>query len=321
MMARFWLWFLIGLVPSGAWAQYSPELPWEVQRQRRQNAVRATIRDYDSRLQALYGKRIEAWQKGFLDRRDQRLVDIGQRMAKLAAQIRDRREVSWETVGKDRQYRAEARKGAASLLQAKEIRAELATWSEQVEQETRLEMLRCFQQIIASDLGLKFDEKLRGKVQQAVRAIPVEQLVGDQVSQEKLVLAIQAGLPGVVLTDEQKESIALAAAELARRGTQWVAVTQLQMPPDWAEFLSGLAAMGTAWAAARGLEWIDRSLTGEPEPDAITRTLREALDAWSKERLSQRLQAILRNYRFQVLEFVQAEGEAAAKAIIVEKPR
>lgn len=318
MRIRPWLVVLVGIGLAGpVLAQPSPEVPWTM----RQNAVRATLRDYDARLQASYRQRLAAWMSGFVDRRADRAAQAGERLAKLAAEIRDRRSVSWKAVGQDPAFVAEARKVAAELLSADQVRAELTAWARQVESETRREMLRCFQQIIASDLGLKFDQKLRGRVEAAVKAIPVEKLVADGVSQEQLVAAIQAGLPGVILSDEQKESIALAAGELARRGAQWVAVTQLSLPPDWTEFLSNLAAMGTAWATAQGLEWIDRGLTGEPEPKEIARQLSAGLDAWNRRQLKGRLENILTSYRFQVIRFVDAEGQAAAEAVEIGPPR
>ncbi len=318
MRIRPW-WVLLAVIglAGPVLAQPSPEVPWTL----RQNAVRATLRDYDARLQAEYRQRLAGWLSGFVQRRAARSAAAGERLAKLAAEIRDRRSVSWKAVGQDPEFLAEARKVAAELLTADEVRAELTAWAREVESETRLEMLRCFQQIIASDLGLKFDQNLRGRVEAAVKAIPIEKLVADGVSQEQLVTAIQAGLPGVILTDEQKESIALAAGELARRGAQWVAVTQLSLPPDWTEFLSNLAAMGTAWAAAQGLEWVDRFLSGEPQPEQIARQLAAGLDAWNRRQLKGRLENILTSYRFQVIKFVDAEGKAAAEAVEIGPPR
>ncbi len=221
---RRWLAAVL-LLAGPAQAQYSPEVPWTIQRK---NAVRSTVRDYDARLQALYRRKLCDWQEDFLSGRDELLRATGERMARLATAIRDKRDVSWDAVGRDPVFRKEAADAVGQLLLPKAVRAELSEWARQVEGETRLEMVRCLKQIIAHDLGLKFDEQLRGKVQQAVRAIPVEELVADEVSQKQLVEAIQAGLPGVILTDEQKASISAAAGELARRGVKWAAVAELQ---------------------------------------------------------------------------------------------
>ncbi len=291
----------------GVFAQPSPEVPWDVKR----NAVRATIRDYDSRLRAMLDVKLAQWSHEFVLKRASEIRSAAKHLARLASEIRDEKEISWVQVGKDEEFRKQVTIVVEDVLNPSRIKMELHQWAKSVEDDTRREMISCLAQIIAWDLGMKFDEDLRGKVQQAVRAIPVEQLVGDEVSREKLVEAIQAGLPGVILTDEQKEAISRAAGELARRGAGWLAETQLQLPKDWSVFLSGLAALGGAWAAKKGAEWIDRTLTGEPDPLRLAKAMDRAMGSWNERQISGRLKGILRSYRFQVLEFIQSEAKEA----------
>ncbi len=313
-----WMWVLVllGWAP-GAAAQPSPEIPWTVQHQQ---AVRATMRDYDARLRADYAERLQRWRRGFVERRQAAVEEAGRELAALAAAIRDRREVSWKAVGEDPQFERRAGELAGGLIDPAAVRGELGEWARAVEQQTRREMLRCFRQIIASDLGLHFDQKLRGKVEAAVRAIPIERLVAAEATREQLTAAIIGGLPGVVLTDAQKRRIAVAAGELARRGAHWLAVAALQLPPDWAEMLAGPAGRLTAKVSARALESIDRWLTGEPQPEAIAGALRRALGDWNQRRLQPKLDAILRAYRYRVLEFVEREAERSAQHVL-EGPR
>ncbi len=312
-------WFGVVLLgwAAGAAAQPSPEIPWTVQHQQ---AVRATLRDYDARLRADYAERLQRWRRGFVERRQAALEEAGRELAELAAAIRDRREVSWKVVGEDPQFKRRAGELTGGLIDPAAVRGQLVEWARAVEQQTRREMLRCFRQIIASDLGLHFDQKLRGKVEAAVRAIPVERLVAADATREQLTAAIIGGLPGVVLSDAQKSRIAVAAGELARRGAHWLAVAELQLPPDWADMLAGLAGMLAAKVSARALEWIDRRLTGEPQPEAFADALRRALGDWNQRRLQPKLDSILRAYRYRVLEFVEREAERAAQHVL-EGPR
>ncbi len=302
--------FASGLFGSGRVAA-SPEVPWTVHK----NAVAATIRDYDSRLQALLDAKLRQWSDGFVKRRALEVESAAKLLARRASEIRDQKEISWASVGRDDDFRREAQGVVDKLLDPSRIRKELKQWAKSVEDDTRREMMSCLAQIIAWDLGMKFDEKLRGKVQAAVRSIAVEQLVADDVSREKLLAAIQEGLPGVVLTDEQKDAISAAAGELARRGARWLAQTQLQLPQDWTELLSGLAAMGGGWAAKKGAEWLDRTLTGEPDATRLKKAMDTALSSWNHGQLTGKLRKILRSYRYQVIDFVKSEGDKAFKGI------
>lgn len=294
-----------------AWAQSSPEVPWSVKR----NAIRATIRDYDSRLRARFEFKLSEWTREFARKRASMVDSAAKRLAARAAEIRDKKGISWTAVGKDEEFRKEMLLVIHNLLEPSQIKKQLQQWAKSVEDDTRREMVACLAQIIAWDLGMKFDKKLRGKVQAAVRSIPVEQLVGDEVNQEKIVKKIQDALPGTILTDVQKAAISSAAGELARRGAQWVARTQFQLPQDWTQFLSGLAALGGAWLGEKGSEWLDRTLTGEPDPDRLAKAMDSALYSFNEGQISGKLKKILGSYRYQVIEFVQSEGTKAYKAM------
>ena len=257
-----WIWlfgFVCFFAVSGIWAQPRAE---------RLRSMRSTVRDYDARLAEAYHKHIRSWQKRFGQERRDRIAQAAREIVRQAIFLRDRRQISWPEIGDNPEFISLLERHVRELTDASELRSQLLVWAQAVEAHTRLEVVRCFQQVVAYDLGMKFDERLRSKVIEAVRAIDVERLVSPQNSQQEIIDQIKQGLPGALITSQQKRYIARAVGVLVQRVVTLMATSQLGLAEGATKFVSMLAFEITRQVSEKGLHWFDRRLSGEPQIEA-----------------------------------------------------
>ena len=296
LLLTFW-----GTAPAHA----SPQAG--VLQEQRDNRIRARAADYQARLDALYAEKVAAWSTSFLQRRQEAIRRAGKILATEAAAVRTARRVSWEEVGRDPRFVAAQKEQILLILEPKQIRQELTVWAREVEAQTRSEMIEFFRQVIAEDLGMIFDQRLRGRVVQAVQAIPLETLVAGNTAQ--IEARIRSALPASALTTQQRNGISAAASALAYAAGPALAIAA--GVPTLGREVGILAGLLTQFLTARGLDALDRAITGEPSPDALARQMTLAVQDWQKRNLESRLQEILERFGQQVMDTLEDQARAA----------
>jgi hypothetical protein len=272
--------------------------------QERDVLIAARTRDYEARLKAVYDRKLQEWSASFLERRRNAIQRAGEALAGKAAAIRTARSLTWDEVAQDPEFLAFERQQIRGLLNPQQIRGELVSWARGVEDQTRREMIEFFRQLIAEDLGMVFDQRLRGKVEQAVQAIPLETLVAADTG--RIEARIRSALPVSSLTRQQRTMISAAASALAfAAGPALAAAAGV---PQFTKEVTTVSMWVAQRVTAQSLEWLDRLSSGEPSPVALSRQIEQGLQDWQAGHLAGRLRDILDQFGQRVLSTLEDEA-------------
>lgn len=264
--------------------------------------VRVTLRtqEYRRKINFLFAQRLEEWSRSFIARRHDGIQRAGHALAAEAEAIRTARPMDWTSVGEDPEFHAFEQAQLAALLEPRQLREELQAWAVGVERDTRALAVELSRQLIAEDLGLKFDERLRGTVVRAVSEIPLESLVNADTAW--IERRISSGLPPTLITPAQRTAISAAAGALAAAGAGLAVASHA---PALAGKVAALALVVGRWLAELALENLDREISGKPDPARLAANLEGGLREWQDRRLRKRMELILQDFGDQLVELIE----------------
>jgi hypothetical protein len=295
------LWSLFGILLAAPPAAAEASDPC-IDEQCSGNSVKERIEEYRARIELLFKQRLDDWSRSFLARRHDAMARAGEALAAEASAVHAARRLDWSAVGNDPEFRAYEQTQVEGLLEPKRLRAELTTWARGVEMETRNVMIELFRQLVAEDLGLQFDQQLRGQVVRAVNEIPLESLV--KADAAWIETRIRSGLPQSVMTKSQRAAISMAAGALA--GAAAGLATAASAPTLTAK-IAALAMMVGQWVASLALDALDNTLAGPPQGAALATQLEIGLREWQDRQLRGRLENILHHFGDQSLDLVKSQ--------------
>jgi len=272
----------------------------------RNEAIRDRMRDYEAKLQADLAQKVREWNESFLSHRNSRLTNTVDTIISLGESIRLKGSLDADQLKTNVEFKKVLEDQIAKTLDAEALKGELQTWAKGVELQTRARLIECFQQIIAEDLGRSFDEKLRGKVVEAVKAIPIDLLIADRTSTAKLEASILDALPAAALSAETRRQVSAAVAVLAKcSATVFAQGHGLgQLSPLLGEAVGEIARL----PADAALRKMNEAMTAKPDPNLLRGSLERALADWNKANLQSRLEEILRAFGKEAVKHVEAEA-------------
>ncbi len=284
----------------------------ETQQERRSQYIRERFADYEPKLEGDHNEQIEKWGRSFLDKRTPELAAAGTKITEAANRIRLKRGIDATQLKDDQEFRKLLTGEITEILNPQYLRNELRSWAQGVEAQTRMRMIKCFQQVIAEDLGRSFDENLKNVVVNAVANIPVEKLVADADSVAKIEKEILKALPESTVSQSSRKAIKFAAVGLARYAAITVVETNVatKLNPVWKQVIVESATDITGWVADAGVEKINEELTKNPTPEAVQEAFKAALSDWNSSHLKPRLEEILSDYRRDIIQHLETKAGA-----------
>jgi hypothetical protein len=270
---------------------WSQALPLSRSQLERKQLILARAADYEANIKGLYAQDLQLWSRKFITDRKLAIAEIGRALATKAANVRTAKNLDWDQVKADPEFLDFERQQIFKLINEKSVRGELREWAKTIEEQTRRQMVTLFKQLVAEDLGAVFDESLRSEVVKAVADIPIEMLLVKEANVRQIESTINKGLPAVALSKANREFITSAAKILGAIGG---AILAAQSGDPLLKAVAGdIFPVLAEWLATNTLSALDRQISGEPNPAALSLRAEAALCRWRDEELLWRLREIL----------------------------
>lgn len=268
--------------------------------------IRDRFREYSDILDADFAEAIIKWRETMVSRRETVVRKASQEVVFSANRMRELQKLDASQVRAHPAFRSLVAAKVQQVLEPAALRSDLVAWAKTVEDQTRSRMIECFQQVVAEDLGRSFDENLKGQVVKAIRGISVEALVTNVESVAKIEQAIISAMPEAAISESSRKIISQAAVSL----TSLVAysMSAQYLPSDSAIMLANAAGVIVRLSVDSYLFELNEAKTPKPDADAIGDSLKAALGEWNDSNLQPRLQAILTQFRSEVI--LHAENHA-----------
>ena len=284
-----------------------------------------------------YRERVNKWDELFIHNRQSQLTAAAQEIVLASYRIKDTQGLDASQLKSDRDFQELLKNKIAEVLKPDKLKADLVTWAKDVEWVTRTRVIEYFQEIVAEDLGKKFDQNLSNQVVNAVLAIPVEEIVAQAGSSAKIEQAILSSLPESAISAASRKDISIAASFLVKNAISSPSLlknitsslsdsetgiiptsslpdaeTEILIAPLIADVAGKITQAGTQAALFK----INEIITEKPNPYLVSKNFEVALQDWNSQNLDPRLEKILADFRDHVIEQFRLKAHEESMLIL-----